>query len=373
MRKPGGDYMISTKINSLQVYRGVAALLVMLYHITDQSPSKIGQDFLGNIFSFGFVGVDFFFVLSGFIILYVHHQDIGRREELKGYLTKRFIRLYPIYWIIASIKLFSIYLIPSTAKSYETGFWYTIKSYLLIPQTNLPIIGAAWSLSYEVLCYLLFGIAILVGFWWAHRLLILWGALIISGWFLKFLNIPVFENNFFINFITDERNLEFILGCLAAYLILYKEIKYSRILIAAGILLFAIWGFYINRGNQVFSFTLTIGIAAFLLIIGSASFEIKKSIKWPKFLVFLGDASYSIYLTHVMFINILIIIFSRGLLFSVLGPLLSTFLILIFAVMGGCLVYVFLEKPVITRLRTRLLAPSPSKISVVKEMQQKTT
>jgi peptidoglycan/LPS O-acetylase OafA/YrhL len=42
----------------------------------------------------------FFFILSGFIITSVHWQDVGNARRLPGYIFKRFVRVYPIYWIV---------------------------------------------------------------------------------------------------------------------------------------------------------------------------------------------------------------------------------------------------------------------------------
>jgi exopolysaccharide production protein ExoZ len=60
--------------------RGVAALMVVFYHTTRSLslPQYLGYIPLNNVFGFGHAGVDFFFVLSGFIITRTHTVDIGR-------------------------------------------------------------------------------------------------------------------------------------------------------------------------------------------------------------------------------------------------------------------------------------------------------
>jgi hypothetical protein len=60
--------------DTLQLLRGIAAMLVVFYHGTH-------TDFLG-FFKFGYMGVDLFFVLSGFIILYIHFTDFGVKHRL---------------------------------------------------------------------------------------------------------------------------------------------------------------------------------------------------------------------------------------------------------------------------------------------------
>ncbi|MEZ4715903.1 MAG: acyltransferase [Caldilineaceae bacterium] len=156
----------------------MAALLVVFYHITELSQTRFDSLFLGGVFAFGFTGVDFFFVLSGFIILYVHGRDLGDERVLGAYAAKRFVRLYPIYWCVALVKIGVIFVVPAYAKAHEADLAFLVKSLLLIPQENLPIIGAAWTLSYEVLFYALFGVAILVGPRWAYRFALTWLALI---------------------------------------------------------------------------------------------------------------------------------------------------------------------------------------------------
>jgi peptidoglycan/LPS O-acetylase OafA/YrhL len=350
----------SAKIYSLQVYRAIAAIMVVLYHITDLSQKRFDYTFLGSIFSFGYVGADFFFVLSGFIILYVHRQDIGCPQQLRGYLVKRFIRLYPIYWLIASAKILMIFLLPSLAKSYETDPWYLIRSLLLIPQQKLPIIGAAWTLSYEILFYLLFGLMIFLGGRWAFGVMTAWTGIILSSFILTLTGLVEFSHLPFMRFFLNERNLEFILGCLAAYLVVHGRIKFGGGIAFAGAILFALFAGYLNKNGEPFSFTLTFGLASFLLVVGSASVEMQREIKWPKLLTFLGDASYSIYLTHVMFINIFTVIFTRLQFVTLIGPLLATLLMVVLAITGGSFVYLFLEKWLISTLRRKLLSPKKS-------------
>jgi len=54
---------------------------------------------------FGHAGVDFFFVLSGFIIFFVHGKDIGKPSRLPHYVWRRFIRIYPVYWAVTLISI----------------------------------------------------------------------------------------------------------------------------------------------------------------------------------------------------------------------------------------------------------------------------
>jgi peptidoglycan/LPS O-acetylase OafA/YrhL len=94
------------KLSGVQTARGVAALTVVLYHATRalSLPQYLGYIPFGNSLGFGHAGVDFFFVLSGFIIMHAHTADIGRPERLYRYMWRRVTRIYPIYWVVTLIQ-----------------------------------------------------------------------------------------------------------------------------------------------------------------------------------------------------------------------------------------------------------------------------
>jgi exopolysaccharide production protein ExoZ len=136
-------------------------MLVVLYHGSRMIalPQYVGHIPLGYFFSFGHAGVDFFFVLSGFIITYVHRADIGNPRRLNQYLWKRVTRIYPLYWFVTAIVL--IFASFSAEKLARLDAWHVIASLALIPHAREPLLGVAWTLQYEMLFYLTFAIAIL--------------------------------------------------------------------------------------------------------------------------------------------------------------------------------------------------------------------
>src|SRR4051812_16613211 len=92
-------------IHTLQAYRGLAALLVVFSHAQNIYAKYGPSPGWPVLFQFGSAGVQFFFVLSGFIMLWVHAADIGRPAAAGKYFHKRFIRIYPIYWVATLILL----------------------------------------------------------------------------------------------------------------------------------------------------------------------------------------------------------------------------------------------------------------------------
>ena len=83
------------KLIGIQLGRAVAAILVVLYHGGRVLPQYVGPIDAAKYFTFGNAGVDFFFALSGFIIFYVHQQDINSPARLGHYLFRRTTRVYP--------------------------------------------------------------------------------------------------------------------------------------------------------------------------------------------------------------------------------------------------------------------------------------
>src|SRR5579871_1076881 len=96
-----------TNIRLLQYGRGVAALLVCIFHfergreqLHPQLTAAVGSIDFNYIFRAGHSGVEFFFILSGFIIFHVHQLDLGRPARLSTFYLNRAIRILPMYWLI---------------------------------------------------------------------------------------------------------------------------------------------------------------------------------------------------------------------------------------------------------------------------------
>lgn len=148
-------------LQSIQAGRGLAASLVVAYHGGRMLalPQYVGYVPLHGIFAFGHAGVDFFFVLSGFIISYVHHADVGRPRRLMHYAFQRVTRIYPVYWAATAIVILSLFFSHDPAA--QLAPLHVAASLLLIPHNQEPVLGVAWTLEHEMLFYLAFGVAIL--------------------------------------------------------------------------------------------------------------------------------------------------------------------------------------------------------------------
>jgi exopolysaccharide production protein ExoZ len=105
---------------SLQAGRGIAACFVALMHAAGYIDSDMRywrHTGFAQAFQGGALGVEYFFVLSGAVILLAHRRDIGRPETIASYLWKRFRRVYPIYWIILTVVVLEYMMRPSLGVS----------------------------------------------------------------------------------------------------------------------------------------------------------------------------------------------------------------------------------------------------------------
>lgn len=336
--------MTLPRLYLIQIFRGLAALAVVLLHINQSSKFYLNINWLNGIFLGGWFGVDFFFVLSGFIIFYVHHKDLENQTNIKSFFKKRFVRIFPIYWILASVYLF--FLISTGKLNWSDHYIYIIKSYLLIPPFTSPFLGVAWSLVFECFFYVIFGIGIFLGLRIMKYVLIVWLSLILiaNTWSFPFSSSFIF-NNFI---------LEFLFGCIVSYHFVYNRSKIiinPNLFIYLGVvILFCMYliTLYTDLGTKAsLASRFGYGIASSLLIYGAAMFNRLKDVKINKFWLTLGDASYTLYLIHPIVLGISyksIAFFLKNHLY--LNEFFG-FLVLIITLIVGVFFHIYIEKKVI--------------------------
>ena len=129
--------------------RGIASLVVVIFH-ANASAVKFGGPQLSWL---GFCqhGVDFFFVLSGFIIYTAHADQIGKRGFARDYLLKRAIRLLPMLWIVVLC-----WALVRTLLHVPTDPITVIRSVTLIPSLEPTAPTVVWTLRHEVTFYMAF-------------------------------------------------------------------------------------------------------------------------------------------------------------------------------------------------------------------------
>jgi peptidoglycan/LPS O-acetylase OafA/YrhL len=316
-----GAAQFPPRLLGLQAMRGVAALMVVLYHSGTLFAVHTGEVLWGNFFRAGFAGVDIFFVLSGVVIYWIHHGDCAQPEKAKVFVVKRCVRLLPVYWVVVMLKTIKdgVVLAPGAL----------ISAVFLLPAFPYYI-NVAWTLSYELLFYGCFLLCIIIPSkaWCVLPLACLCLSGLIGPYFVS-QNLISSEA---LRFVLSPHLLEFLAGVLVAWRIrsrprMHPTVAY--ILSLAGLLCLLVGSIlltqtanalaatpgtaahdlaelgpnvYVDASAYIFGFASALGIA------GIMGLEINGRLaagRW-QFFVFLGDISYSLYLTHGFLLNVLL-------------------------------------------------------------------
>jgi exopolysaccharide production protein ExoZ len=342
----------SGTLYGIELFRGLAATSVVIYHISRHIEKNDGFFPFSRITEVGYTGVDFFFVLSGFIIAYVHHSDIGRPRAIGRYFRQRFTRIYPFYWFVL---LLTIALIVAGGNHVLPDSVDLARNILLAPQDH-PLVGVSWSLQYEIIFYCLFACLIID----VHL-----GAALFALWFLANLLLVYFvaASQFTVPVLISKHTVQFFIGMAAAGLVLQQRFFAPRITFLAGLAIY-LCAMTVELAGSLAQYSvagrIVYGLGAGLLIIGCVQYEQRYGLPKPWLGRMLGRSSYSIYLTHLALNGILYKVFAAVGLLAILPIRLVAALLIIGAVTGGCLLSTWVEIPLMGWLRRRLAGPRPA-------------
>lgn len=297
------------KLEGVQLLRGVAALGVVLTHVVTRSVLYQHDAFRDSLFRLrdgdqwkgGDIGVDIFFVISGFIIMVVHRGDLGKPKSYIDFLIKRIKRVVPLYWTLTTLAVVLFLVAPQIAANSKTGInaLWVICSYLFIPTSlsgtsNSPAVGVGWTLDYEVFFYVVF--AILMRFnqrLFAMMITAFFSILVVGGTILR-------PESLYGKFVSDWLLMDFIGGVWIAHVMLsVRRLSTSTSVI---IVLVSVSMILLTFGlsvPEVGPMRLVLwGLPSILLVQGMIYLELHDGVVRRVILV-LGNASYSIYLSQV--------------------------------------------------------------------------
>ncbi|WP_110685811.1 acyltransferase family protein [Salinicola aestuarinus] len=277
---------------SVQALRALAAWVVVFHHFMQVFFSFEASNWVEALFSTrGQVGVDIFFVISGFVIT-VSTQ--GKRLSSPRFLIHRFIRVAPAYWLYTAITALVIVFASDVMPEYAFSVTGLLKSLLFIPAENpagygyYPILPVGWTLNFEMLFYLVFALSLTLG-----RRYRLW-AVVLS---IIAINTLFAHQPFLSSFYTDPIIFEFLLGVGLGVIHARRGLPEGRfwppLAIAASlgtILLF-------NDPPGALRFV-GWGLPSALLVIAVIGLESR--IGGHRFFKAVGDWSYSTYLIHIL-------------------------------------------------------------------------
>ncbi|NBB63344.1 acyltransferase family protein [Pseudomonas sp. ODNR1LW] len=345
----------------VQVLRGVAAVAVVAHHAIRATtvkaegeitpPALLNYPYLYDALAFG---VDLFFVISGFIMVYVSTPYISGKQPISGFILKRVARIYPLYIIVLALLLMIIFIqsFLSNTNNFDLSYWRIISSALLIPSYNSdgfvqPILGVGWTLSYEIYFYIIFAVSITV----------------FRGRFLPALSIGIalicllasfsgLANNAAIDFLANPIALEFVMGCWVGHAVKRGLTTTIPIITSATsvIIIFAAPALLNNEELRVIYW----GVPCAAITLSFVSINLNNfKLKPYRWLLLIGNASYSIYLIHILIIGIIgsrLAVNADRIFSSSYATTLAVFITIILSIAGGMILHLLVEKPIGERL-----------------------
>lgn len=326
---------------TIDALRGFAALSVCLFHLGSSAVPKLSSPLTARLTSWGWTGVEVFFVISGFVIPYVLLRADYHWRDGRNFLARRFVRIWPPSAILIALTVAQYAVINRSGMGDPAG-WTSIEPARIaanlayaVPFTSQSWLnGILWTLSVEFQYYLLLALIFPL---LANRLcLAAFGLLSLVSAFLPFAATAQFFHY----------AIFFAMGGLV---LLYREEKTSRHMMLA--LLFAMTAVAIAELGPLPS----LFAAATALIIAFVPLR-------SRILVFLGTISYSLYLTHILIASSAEFVIVR--LFGPVTPLekfAGQIACLAATILGAWIFYLFVERHFVAwsqRLGTR---PAPTR------------
>lgn len=290
------------RLLTLQVTRGVAANLVVLSHLSIIETKYTGGQILPTFALYGTAGVDIFFVLSGFIMVTIAGKGIGATQ----FLWRRVARIYPPYWLVSLVVLATTLVEPAWVNSSLQGPISLWRSFLLVPDTTLPLLAVGWTLIHEVYFYLVFAVLL------ALRITIPIGLI---GWGVALLVALVVGGDYVTSFAlgriwTNPLTAEFMVGAAIGVLYNHKNMRGAAWAGVIGLLMlvvaivFAAPAMSLANSPHLDAWRVVLfGIPAALIIYWLAALEQKTAPVPSTLLTALGDWSYATFLTHVLVLS----------------------------------------------------------------------
>lgn len=348
-KSPAGP---APKLPSLDLGRFGAAMLVVCFHMSFMVLDKTGQEPLGMIFRGGHSGVEYFFILSGFIILWTHRKDINHPRQVARFAEKRAARIIPLLWLtLIGWGLLRLAL-PADPGDQLTPA-NLVSDLLLLPHDGNQTLGVTWTLRREAIFYMIFAMMIWRGAI-GIPLMIVWQLLVVAQAATKFFTVGPEPG-----MLLGITNIGFGLGMAIAVIIPRFKIRNGGPLLIFGVLMYlgvmvAEWlsDTPLDAGARPWGATFNTLLylsAACLVVMGMVVHDLERA-KLPgersRLIKLLGDSSYALYLVHLPFGSIAIRIMQPFLPTETLMPLLC-----IGAVLASVIVHLLIEKPALAWFR----------------------
>jgi exopolysaccharide production protein ExoZ len=296
------------KMDWLQALRGVAALMVVFFHLTPHWEGAEALKPFASVMRYGFSGVDVFFALSGFVVARFSMEVIGVRQVVM-FMSRRVKRIFLGYWPVVVLTALVAHVLmgqpwPSDEKMFGSIF-------LLYPSLFDNWLPTAWSLTYELMFYTLIAGVLLCPM--RCRLRMLSGLL--CAYVCWNLCVYIFYNNYVISgqqpfrFAMSAFAIEFLIGAVIAYLYESKVHPFNNAMVVACIafvlfFLCATVGAALPAASNIEILRVgTFGFSGIFLLVSCLALH-ESNISPPRWIVGIGDASFTLYLIHPILLDL---------------------------------------------------------------------
>jgi len=334
------------RFHELDLIRFIAALVVVLFHYffrgnagnTPYTNIRFSHNI--DLIKYGYLGVDLFFIISGFVILMTARNNIPTK-----FIRSRFLRLYPVYWLCLLIT--ALFIAVSRDNAFSISLPQILGNLTMIQEALKieSIDGVYWSLFVELKFYALVTVAMLLNVLrFTKSLLIAWIAITIFE--------RVFFNSLYIRyFFITEWSPYFIAG--AIYYLVRMEgwcsVKLTTLALSIAMSLHNALAKMYNLEETLlttYSYPTIISIILLIYLLMGLVATNRLNIANRKQMFMLGAVSYPLYLLHQFIGYILINRFSGQ-----INSLLLVFFVTVFAIFLSYAVVKLFEHPLRNRLR----------------------
>jgi exopolysaccharide production protein ExoZ len=350
------------EILSVVYLRAICAVFIVLFHaagrddITGSGNSKIEQ-----VFSLGASRVDIFFVISGFVLFIA---TVSRGGEAPGaFLLRRIMRIAPLYWLFTLALAFAALGFPKlfpnlspTAQDIALSLFFVPHFSASKPEKIWPILVQGWALTYEVIFYLVFAVALFARRTkWLPIIASLFIGLVLAG--------LIFQPTSAVGLtVTDPVLLEFLGGAAFGQLWLKgwrlsRTASWSLLILALAGLALGTWASQIWLPWRA----AFLGIPALMIVMACVMLDADRPWRKRPWLQEIGQASYSIYLIHGIVISVVAKAFTiTGLADgSVTSGVIFVGVCGLAATLAGIASWRMIEKPFAEWIKAALAPPQP--------------
>ena len=351
---------VDKSLIGLQILRGVAATSVVFDHLFVQVGRWSGID-IAPAYLPTAMGVDIFFVISGFVMMHASGHMFGKPAAPRRFLLRRIIRIVPLYWMFTSLLVAVLLVTPGVFNTARLDWAHIAASYVFLPYaapdgTFEPILSLGWTLNYEMMFYVVFAVSLAfparVG-----RRLVFGGiaGMVVVGWLLQ----PAGST---FAFWARPVVLEFLYG--AALSLAFAKLG-SRsmpllpwLAMAAACVALAItltWFDASDGPGNTLSRSIEWGIAAAGIVALGTLFPPRIALpKLQNLGARIGDSSYALYLSHPFVLGAAGLVWRKAIGFALLPPIVGIALLLVVSLLAAWLIFRWFETPVLALLKHRL-------------------